>query len=91
MKLHPFTVLLLYPDYSTDNFGEIWLGHVRAPDATAAVGVAQRKCRRESTVISRPDDLLPISVFEGHHRDLVSQWAAAQSHPAPQLPCIERP
>lgn len=79
MQLHPFTVVLLYPDYSTDNFGETWCGHVRAPDATTAVTKAQKLCAEESTVIESPDDLLPISVFAGHQPDLVHEWAA--QHP----------
>lgn len=79
MKLQPFTVLLMYPDYSTDNFGENWCGHVRAPDASTAVTKAQRICADESTVIENPDDLLPIAVFEGHHQDRVCEWAKA--HP----------
>ena len=78
-----FTVILLYPDYSTDNYGETWCNTVNAYNCVQAVEVAQRKCAKESTVIESAEDLLPVSVFEGAHEDLVGHWAIAQDHEIP--------
>lgn len=81
--MNQFTVVLLYPDYYTDNYGETWCDTVSAPDPVAAVGVAQKTCAAETDLIINPEDLLPVSVFEGDHPNLVGQWAAAQTTPPP--------
>ena len=83
MKKQKFTVILMYPDYSTDNYGETWCAAVDARNPVEAVEVAQKQCAGDSTVIDNPDDLLPISVFEGDHKDLIGVWAEAQHGSAP--------
>ncbi len=80
-----FTVVLMYPDYSVDQYGETWCDTVEANDPVEAVAVAQKKCAEDSTVIERPDDILPVSVFEGEHKDLIGVWAAAQNNPPYQV------
>lgn len=76
-----FTVILLYPDYATDNYGETWCGSVEAANAFEAVGVAQNQVIKDNQQIefNDPDDLLPVSVFAGEHDDLVGQWAEAKN------------
>ena len=39
--MHPYTVLLLYPDYLNDNGDETYLAHVEAADPREAVTAAR--------------------------------------------------
>lgn len=70
-----FTVLLLYPDYMSDNFGQdTYLAHVKAEDVKGAQRVAQLKLLRNlgkdyaGTV--DPNDYAVLMVIEGHHNDI---------------------
>ena len=79
-----YTVILLYPDYLAENFGQdTWAGHVQAKNAKAAVAKARKKLIgpwKSKTaadvngdlvdVSSDPDDFFLIAVFEGRHNDL---------------------
>ena len=42
--MNKYTVILMYPDYSTDNFGETWCEAVPARNPVEAVTVAQQRC-----------------------------------------------
>lgn len=76
--LKPFTVLLLYPDYVSDNFGhETYLAHVTASGRHAAVLAAQRELQKIFVENDGHDDTpIPesdfhcLAVFEGHLQDV---------------------
>lgn len=71
-----YTVLLLYPDYHADTYGENWCGSVEAPDVIEAVRAAQKQCVADNKAedYMDPDDLQPIAIFEGEQHDLISDW-----------------
>lgn len=75
-----YTVILLYPDYIANDYGETWCETVDAENPIHAVEVAQKQCFDENKCEPHQDyqDFKPVSVFEGAHQDLVGQWAAAQ-------------
>ena len=77
--MKPYTVLLLYPDYASGNFGhETYLAHVTAADPTAAILAARQQCdadyrrpnRDEADGFNDLEDLFVHAVFAGHHDDL---------------------
>lgn len=69
--MNPYTVLLLLPDYMRERFGSIVLLHVHALDVDNAITMAKTICATSSTPPNDPDDLLAVSVFDGHHQSLV--------------------
>lgn len=66
----PFTVLLLYPDYISETFGqETYLTHVEATTVKKAILAA----RKEAVAANRttcPKDWFVLAVFEGTHNDI---------------------
>ena len=76
----PYTVLLLYPDYMTDNFGQdTYLAHVEAGDPESAVVQAQKWAMTANIdpedmglVQDFSEDFFPLFVCEGHRDDLYS-------------------
>lgn len=71
VNLDLFTVLLLYPDYLSDNFGEeTYLAHVTAEDAGTAALVAQAMAQTGNGAASDPADFAVLFVLQGHHHDL---------------------
>jgi hypothetical protein len=68
-----WTVILLYPDYVTDDFGgEIYVGWVSCKDPHKAAAIAQKKAWKanggnEDCVSFKPEDMRPIAVFKGRH------------------------
>jgi len=75
-----YTVILMYPDYAADNYGDTWCQAVNATDPAHAVTVAQEECMADNkSSIDKADDLKPVSVFEGDHNDLVGVWVEAQN------------
>jgi hypothetical protein len=74
--MKPFTVLLLYPDYVSQNYGqETYLAHVSAANPTSAVEAARQACRLENEWHLFPDsdcsnDMHALFVTDGHHVDL---------------------
>jgi len=81
----PFTVLLLYPDYIADAYGqETYLAHVVAADPAAAVLSAQREVAidlRGTDDAVDEEDFFPLAVFAGIHDDINPDPHAA-SHAA---------
>jgi hypothetical protein len=73
-----FTVILAYPDYLCAGGPETWCGTVEAPNAAEAVTIAQQQCSHDNGAPYDPMDLLPISVFEGEHNDLIGEWHNAR-------------
>jgi hypothetical protein len=72
-----YTVILLYPDYASDTYGqETWCGHVQAVDAGAALEAARDEMIAENKKLGLEfesrDDLFPIALFQGKHDDLSS-------------------
>jgi len=75
----PYTVLLLYPDYMSDSFGqETYLAHVEARDPESAVMEAQQRAVEANTdeeddwIVEDAEDFYPLFVCEGHLGDLYS-------------------
>lgn len=74
----PYTVLLLYPDYIANNYGQdTYLACVEAPNVELAVGLAQDMAAAASKTPGNkdedehdPDDFYPLLTIAGHHDDL---------------------
>lgn len=77
---YPFTVLMLYPDYATDNYGEdTFLAHVDAHGPEEAVRLAQSLAYAiymDDTEIDDmtgdADDFRVLGMFGGHLVDLAA-------------------
>lgn len=75
MKKKPkkYSVLLLYPDYMSDNFGqETYYAHVEAIDRDMAVHNAQHQAQtcEGNESCDNPEDFHPLLVLEGWHHGL---------------------
>lgn len=70
--MKPYTIILLRPDYMTDDFGhDTFTDHVEARDIDLAIKTAQlQACHADQNTVSKKDDYYPLAVFEGHHRNL---------------------
>lgn len=69
--MKPYTILLLYPDYLANNYGEdTFTTVVIAPTAEAAINLAQHEaaavehCSEDTNAF---EDFLALGVFEGDH------------------------
>lgn len=68
-----FSVLLLYPDYVSNNFGqETCYEFVKAKDQTEALEKARAKCRKNCHAIDADEDLFCLLITEGHNYGLVA-------------------
>lgn len=66
-----FTVILIYPDYACDTFGDTWCGPVEAINPADAAVVAQKLCAADNPNQEvKPEDFGVVAVFEGRQRDL---------------------
>jgi len=72
-----YTVLLLYPEYLADEYGEeTYLAHVSVNDTTEAIYAARLEAAFEFTTtdeddeFTNPDDFFVLLVCEGHIEDL---------------------
>jgi hypothetical protein len=65
----PYSVLLLYPDYACETFGQdTYYAFVEARDQIEAVEIAQRQAvAAQDTEIDDPADFAPLLVTQGHH------------------------
>jgi hypothetical protein len=64
----PYSVLLLYPDWTNDDGTETYYAWVDAPDSLAAFAEAQRQALAANEWTDcDPDDFAPLLVTEGHH------------------------
>ena len=68
----PYTVLLLRPDYMTDNYGQdTFQTWVLAPDVAAAIRAAQEGANAADAAgveeLGSPEDYFALAVYEGHH------------------------
>lgn len=73
--MEPFTVLLLYPDYLSENYGEeTYTAWVDAYNPADAVRRAQKQALRaqpnDQRAGSRAIDFGSLAVFEGHLHNL---------------------
>lgn len=68
--MKPYTVLLLYPDYRTQDYGrETYLAWVDATDPNEAVRLAQEEAftvNEGEPGHEDAEDFYPLAVFEGH-------------------------
>lgn len=71
--MKPYTVILMYPDYLSENYGEeSYAAHVTAVDGDAAVlaaqidAVAQNTDDGEDPPCEDPTDFAVIAVYAGH-------------------------
>jgi hypothetical protein len=62
---HPFTVILLYPDYATDDFGSTCIRTAYAKDATEALAKVRAEFMRAVEGAKDPDDFRLVAVFAG--------------------------
>jgi len=71
-----YTVLLLYPDYLTDSFGqETYLAHVKADNVNQAIQKAQEEVISGNDPIdgldySKLEDFFPLFACAGHQKDI---------------------
>lgn len=72
--MKPYTVVLIYPDYAAQQYGEeFWTAHVNARDVASAQRKAQREAMAANRVADTHKDLdawAPVFVCEGHHFNL---------------------
>lgn len=73
--MNKYTVILLYPDYLADNYGQdIYTDHVEAGSPAEAQAVTQRQLARQHAESDEedtyPEDFYPLAVFEGHHDNI---------------------
>lgn len=86
MELKPFTVVLLYPDWAADNYGEdSYTAHVEATTRFTAIEAAQSQAYeafrrseklsvREIRDLGEPPDFYGLVVFEGHIEPVAFGW-----------------
>lgn len=87
IRRHWWTVLLLYPDYMTDDYGEdIYVDWARTPTAEEAVPVVQRKAvdaqrdlSAEASVDMDEDDFRMIAVWPGRSTLTLDAYSVRQS------------
>lgn len=72
-----FTVLLMRPEYTADNYGEdTYMTHVVAESVAAAQKLAQKEafgaddCEEEEGYSDNHIDYSVLMVIEGHHNDI---------------------
>ena len=66
-----WTVILLYPDYATGDFGaDIYVEWAACKDPHKAAAIVQKKAWEanggEGGTIHKPEDMRPIAVLKGH-------------------------
>ena len=77
--MKPYTVLLLYPDYLADNYGEdTYQAWVDAQSVTEAASKAQLEAAGDDNVpvghtVDDLNDFKVLAVYEGHHVDLSTE------------------
>ena len=76
-----YTVILLYADYMTDNYGQdTWMDTVEAESVDEAITAARKRLladqnrgeEPEAELENGPDDLFVIAVIDGEHQDIKS-------------------
>ncbi len=80
---YQFTVLMSYPDYATDNYGEdTYLAHVDAKSPEEAVKVAQGFAFASyldgmeiEDIFGNAEDFRVLGMFDGHLVDLAAGLA----------------
>ena len=80
MKTRTWTIVLLYPDYIADSFGQdTYLAYTEADDERTALRKAQLQAMNAQPPAHRrtADDFYPLAVFEGVHTDY--SWRAGRS------------
>lgn len=73
----PYTVIVLYPDYATDDHGrETYTAHVTADTPTSAkrIGQAEAQNKQPNDRRGNLDDWEPLLVFPGHINPVAWGW-----------------
>ena len=71
--MKPYTVVLIYPDYAANQYGEeFWTSHVMADTVADATLAAQLEAI-EANKDDDPDAWAPAFVCEGHVRNIAFQ------------------
>ncbi len=69
--MQKFTVLLLYPDYLSSDFGhETFMTTVEAPDPDHAVVTARKEAREANRNQCEGEDFYCLCVIAGEHNDI---------------------
>lgn len=62
-----YSVLLLRPDYMTDNYGtDTYYTYVSAPNVKAAAAKAKLEAARVDENVAKPEDYATLLVLKGH-------------------------
>lgn len=63
-----YSVLLLYPDYLAEDFGqETYYAHVMTPNKDEAIVAAQQMAAHANPDVQDMKDFHPLLIIEGHH------------------------
>lgn len=73
---HPFTVVLLWPDYLGDYGEKTTIHQVLAKDYAHAARKAQEEhfaahTKHDPDAVQSPEDFYPLAIFAGHHENLL--------------------
>ena len=68
--IQSYSVLLLYPDYIADTFGETYYDFVRARSPRQAVKISQTRCVSSNELNADPNDFVCLLVTKGHNQGL---------------------
>lgn len=61
-----YTVIVIYPDYAADNYGEeFYIDTVYAPNPAAAIQLTQKQAAEANSSIESPADFALVACFEG--------------------------
>lgn len=71
---HPFSVLVLLPDYLADQPGDTVYCHIDAPDAATAERLARELAASQfPDCTPSPDDFLIVLIIAGHHAAILPE------------------
>lgn len=66
-----YTVILIYPDYLADNYGEeFYIAHVEAETTSRALALAQKYAFESNGGANFPEDFALCAIFHGHLEDV---------------------
>ena len=68
-NLKPYSVLLMYPDYVADVYGETYYDFVAATSPKDAVKIARERCAEAHNLdLEDWEDLAVVLITEGHNK-----------------------
>lgn len=75
-SLSIFTVILLYPDYACDTYGDTFMTSVGAKNTVAAVIAARQEAIDGVEADCDPEDFQTVAVIAGQHDDIAPGTAS---------------